>query len=135
MCCPLADSTRTYARSASFAGLSSQIGPSTPFTFEPLSIVVSNGGTTLVHTLAHGRPLVAVPLAGDQDRRIRRTAKLQIAVSASRDPVEIAAAAASLLRDEGRQQAMLQRIAQMGIRNGVVEAVGALRSLAGRSLA
>jgi glycosyltransferase involved in cell wall biosynthesis len=98
-------------------------------------IVVSNGGTTLIHTLAHGRPLVAVPLAGDQDRRIRRAANLQIAVRAPRDASAIAAAAVSLLGDQERQQAMAQRVAQMGIKNGVVEAVAALRRLARRSLA
>jgi glycosyltransferase involved in cell wall biosynthesis len=93
-------------------------------------IVVSNGGTTLIHTLAHGQPLVAVPLAGDQDRRIRRAAKLQIAVRAPRDPGAIAAAAVSLLGDQEWQQAMEQRISQMGIKNGLVEAVTALRCLA-----
>jgi len=93
-------------------------------------IVVSNGGTTLIHTLAHGRPLVAVPLAGDQDRRIRSSAKLQIAVRAPRDAGAIAAAAMSLFRDQERQQAMAQRIVRTGIKNGVVEAVAALRRLA-----
>jgi putative intracellular protease/amidase len=96
-------------------------------------IVVSNGGTTLIHTLAHGRPLVAVPLAGDQDRRIRRATKLQIAVSAPRDSDAIAAAAAALLGDPARQHAMARRIEQMGIDNGVIEAVAALRMLARRS--
>jgi hypothetical protein len=98
-------------------------------------IVVSNGGTTLIHTLAHGRPIVAVPLAGDQNRRIRRAAHLQIAVSAPRDAGAIAAAASSLLADRQRQQAMTLRIEQMGIDNGVVEAVAALRTLASRSSA
>jgi len=98
-------------------------------------IVVSNGGTTLIHTLAHGRPLVAVPLAGDQDRRIRRAAKLQIAVSVARDADAIAAAAVSLFRDQERRQAMAQRIVQMGISNGVIDAVAALRKLTLRSSA
>jgi hypothetical protein len=46
--------------------------------------VVSNGGTTMIHTLAHRRPLVAIPLASDQDRRIRRAVRLQIAATATR---------------------------------------------------
>jgi putative intracellular protease/amidase len=99
------------------------------------AIVVSNGGTTMIHTLAHGRPLVAVPLASDQDRRIRRAARLQIAVRAARDPRSIAAAAAALLADRDRQDAMARRIAQLGIANGVEEAVAALRGLARRSSA
>lgn len=97
------------------------------------SLVVSNGGTTFIHSLAHGRPVVAVPLAADQDLRIRRADRAQIAVSARRDPAAIAAAASSLLRDSDRRVAMASRVAQLGIRNGVAEAVAALRALARRS--
>jgi len=95
-------------------------------------LVVSNGGTTMVHTLAHRRPLVAIPLASDQDRRIRRAVRLQIAATAARHPDAIADAAAALLREPARRDAMVQCIDELGIRNGVVEAVGALRSLARR---
>ncbi len=94
--------------------------------------VVSNGGTTLIHALAHRRPLVAVPLASDQDRRIRRAVRLQIAVSAARAPAAIAAAAAMLLREPARREAMTRRIAELRITNGIDEAVAALRSLARR---
>jgi len=93
-------------------------------------MVVSNGGTTLIHSLAHGRPIVSIPLAGDQDRRIRRAVRLQIAATARRTPEAIAAAAAGLLGDAARREAMVGRIAAMGISNGVGEAVSALRALA-----
>jgi glycosyltransferase involved in cell wall biosynthesis len=93
-------------------------------------MVVSNGGTTLVHSLAHCRPLVSIPLAGDQDRRIRRAVRLQIAATARRTPQAIAAAAADLLRDPDRREAMSRRIAEIGFRNGVGEAVAALRAMA-----
>jgi hypothetical protein len=93
-------------------------------------MVVSNGGTTLVHSLAHGRPIVSIPLAGDQDRRIRRAVRLQIAATAQRTPQAIAVAAADLLRDPARREAMSRRIAEIGFRNGVGEAVAALRALA-----
>jgi len=95
-------------------------------------MVVSNGGTTMIHTLAHGRPLVAVPLASDQDRRIRRAVRLQIAATAARSPGAIARTAAALLRDPARREAMAQHIAELGIANGVAEAVAALRSLTRR---
>jgi glycosyltransferase involved in cell wall biosynthesis len=95
-------------------------------------LVVSNGGTTMIHTLAHRRPLVAVPLASDQDRRIRRAARLQIAATAAREPGAIAEAAAALLHEPARRDAMVQRITELGITNGVGEAVAALRSLARR---
>jgi glycosyltransferase involved in cell wall biosynthesis/UDP:flavonoid glycosyltransferase YjiC (YdhE family) len=99
------------------------------------TMVVSNGGTTLVHALAHGRPLVAVPLAGDQARRIRRAVRLGIAASAPPDAGKIADAAAALLADPGRREDMPRQIAALGIANGVDEAVGALLGLARRGLA
>jgi UDP:flavonoid glycosyltransferase YjiC (YdhE family) len=94
------------------------------------TMVVSNGGTTLVHTLAHGRPLVAVPLAGDQARRIRRAARLGIAASAPPEAEKIAAEAAALLADPARREGMPRHITELGIANGVGEAVEALRALA-----
>jgi UDP:flavonoid glycosyltransferase YjiC (YdhE family) len=96
------------------------------------AFVVSNGGTTMIHTLAHARPIIAVPLASDQDRRIRRAVRLQIAETAPRQPEAIAAAAVALLRDAERCDAMTRRIAELGIANGVAEAVVALRSLVRR---
>jgi glycosyltransferase involved in cell wall biosynthesis len=99
------------------------------------AMVVSNGGTTMVHTLAHGRALVAVPLAGDQARRIRRAVRLGIAASAPPDAEAIAMAAAELWRDAERQEAMSRRIGELGIANGVSQAVAALQALARRSTA
>jgi hypothetical protein len=98
-------------------------------------LVVSNGGTTLVHALAHGRPIISIPLAGDQDRRIRRAVRLQIAATADRTPEAIAGAAESLLADPARREVMVRNVAAMGMANGVGAAVGALRALARRSKA
>jgi glycosyltransferase involved in cell wall biosynthesis len=98
-------------------------------------LVVSNGGTTLVHSLAHGRPIISIPLAGDQDRRIRRAVRLQIAATADRTPEAIAGAAASLLADPARREVMVRNVAAMGMANGVGAAVSALRALARRSKA
>ena len=95
-------------------------------------IVVSNGGSTMIHVLAHGRPIVSIPLAGDQDRRIRRAVKLQIAETAERTPQAIAEVAARLLREPERRAAMCRRTAELGIANGVGEAVAALLALARR---
>jgi glycosyltransferase involved in cell wall biosynthesis len=93
-------------------------------------LVVSNGGSTMIHVLAHGRPLVAIPLAGDQARRIRRAVRLQIAATAQCTPQAIAAVAARLLREPERCAAMSRRTAELGIANGVSEAVAALLALA-----
>jgi UDP-N-acetylglucosamine:LPS N-acetylglucosamine transferase len=94
--------------------------------------VVSNGGSTMIHVLAHGRPIISVPLAGDQDRRIRRAVRLEIAETAERTPQAIAAAAARLLLDPAARSAMTRRAAELGIANGVGEAVAALLALARR---
>jgi UDP-N-acetylglucosamine:LPS N-acetylglucosamine transferase len=95
-------------------------------------LVVSNGGSTMIHVLAHGRPLIAIPLAGDQDRRIRRAVRLQIAATAGRTPAAIAQTAATLLHDPARRATMVRRTAELGIANGVGEAVAALLALARR---
>lgn len=96
-------------------------------------LVVCNGGTTMVHALAHGRPLLAVPLASDQGRRIRLAVKLGVAATAQHMPDAIAGAAASLLNDAQRRHDMSLRIEKLDIRNGVAEAVAALVALAARS--
>ena len=95
-------------------------------------MVVSNGGSTMIHVLAHGRPIISIPLAGDQDRRIRRAVRLQIAATAERTPTAIAQAAATLLHDPVRCATMVRRTAELGIANGVGEAVAALLALARR---
>ncbi len=94
--------------------------------------VVSNGGSTMIHVLAHGRPIVSIPLAGDQDRRIRRAVRLQIAETAERTPQAIAAVATRLLQEPERGAALRRRTAELGIANGVDEAVAALLALAHR---
>ena len=109
--------------------------PAIEYLLAEATMVNSNGGTTLVHTLAHGRPLVAVPLAGDQARRIRRAVRLGIAVSAPPDAEKIAAEAVALLADPARHEGMPRHIAELGIANGVGEAVEALRALAQRGMA
>jgi hypothetical protein len=92
--------------------------------------VVSNGGTSLVHSLAHGKEVVAVPLAADQARRIRRAAKLGLVVPVAVDATRIAAEAVALARDPQRGAKMRHAIAALELANGVDEAVTALRRLA-----
>jgi hypothetical protein len=96
------------------------------------SRVVSNGGTTLVHALAHGQAVVSVPLAGDQARRIQRAAKLGVAVATRAEAGEVAQAAIALARDPASAAAMRAEVTRLGLVNGVEEAVAALRRLARR---
>jgi len=92
--------------------------------------VVSNGGTTLIHALAHGQEIVCAPLATDQARRIRRAARLGVVVAVEPDAGAIARAAADLLADPARGSAMRRQAAALGLINGVDEAVAALQRLA-----
>lgn len=92
--------------------------------------VVSNGGTTLIHSLAHGREIVSVPLADDQARRIRRATRLGVVVPVRADAQAIAEAAIALASDPTRGATMRRQIEGLGLVNGVDEAVAALRRLA-----
>jgi hypothetical protein len=95
-------------------------------------LVVSNGGTTMIHALAHRRPLVAVPLASDQRRRIRLAVRLGVAATAPHSAYAIAGVAAALLEDTAGRDEMTRRVAALGVTNGAPEAVAALRALARR---
>jgi hypothetical protein len=92
--------------------------------------VVSNGGTTLIHALAHGQEIVAVPLADDQARRIRRASRLGVVVPAAAEARAIAEAAIALAAEPGRGATMRAQVTRLGLVNGVDEAVAALRRLA-----
>jgi predicted glycosyltransferase len=92
--------------------------------------VVSNGGTTLIHALAHGKEIVAVPLADDQTRRIRRAARLGVVIQARPEPAAIATVATALASDPARGAEMRRQVAGLGLVNGVAEAVEALARLA-----
>ena len=92
--------------------------------------VVSNGGSTLVHALAHGQEIVSVALAADQARRIRRAARLGVVVAAEPRAPAIVEAAAALAADPARGAEMRRQVAALGLVNGVEEAVAALQRLA-----
>ena len=92
--------------------------------------VVSNGGSTLIHALAHGQEIVSVPLAPDQARRIRRASRLGVVVGVAAEASAIARAAAVLAADPARGNAMRRQVAGLGLVNGVDEAVAALQRLA-----
>jgi spore coat polysaccharide biosynthesis predicted glycosyltransferase SpsG len=92
--------------------------------------VVSNGGGTLIHALAHGKAVVSAPVAGDQAARIRRAARLGIVVPAEPEAAAIATAVNRLACDPQAEQALRTRVATFQVHNAVDEAVTALRQLA-----
>jgi spore coat polysaccharide biosynthesis predicted glycosyltransferase SpsG len=63
-------------------------------------LVVSNGGDTLLQTIACGRPCVAVPIAGDQAFRIEKCERAGLARGAKLDANEIARAALDQLAND-----------------------------------
>jgi hypothetical protein len=92
--------------------------------------VVSNGGTSLIHALAHGKEIVSTPLASDQARRIRRAARLRVVIEVPPEPEAIANATVAIARDADRGAKMRREVAALHLVNGVDEAVAALRRLA-----
>ena len=91
--------------------------------------IVSNGGGTLIHALAHGQAVVCAPVAGDQADRIRRAARLGIVSAAEPDAAAIADAAVRLARDPQAEHALRARAASFHVHNAVDEAVAALLHL------
>jgi hypothetical protein len=92
-------------------------------------LIVANGGSTLLQALASGKPCVAVPIARDQNERIRRCVAAGVAVAAPLEAVEIARLANTLLRDEKRMDALSGRAIALGLADGVEVALRALGSL------
>lgn len=90
-------------------------------------LVVTGGGQTLHQAMSLGVPTVTAPLGGaDQGPRIRRYAARGWTVEAALDEPAIAAAALALLQDEPARRRMRERIAAIGLRNGLPTLVDAL---------
>lgn len=93
-------------------------------------VVVSNGGSTLLQSLACGAPTVAVPIAGDQAARVRKSAARGVAVAAPLDAPSIAQAATTLVRDAAAREALAQRARALQLADGVAVAMSALARFA-----
>jgi spore coat polysaccharide biosynthesis predicted glycosyltransferase SpsG len=92
-------------------------------------LIVANGGSTLVQSVACGRPSLAVPVAGDQAERIGRCVAAGVAVAARLDAAAILEAALALWRDERQLEALAGRAVALGLCNGIDVAVRALAGL------
>jgi ADP-heptose:LPS heptosyltransferase len=93
-------------------------------------IVVTNGGDTLLQTLAFARPCVAAAIAGDQARRIKRCAAAGLVVGSTLDARQLERTALSLLKDEGRRSSQQAKLSRLRITNGINTAVDAIFELA-----
>ncbi len=92
-------------------------------------LIITNGGSTLLQSIACGAACVAVPIARDQVERIRRCADLGIAVESALDAARIAKTATALWDDEPARAALAQRAAGLALADGVAVAVCALGKL------
>ena len=92
-------------------------------------IVACNGGTTLTQALAHRKPCVAVAIADDQPRRVRRCARLGLVVASSLDAAALGGRVLSLLHDRARRDELAARVAATGLDNGVERALAGLARL------
>lgn len=93
-------------------------------------VVVSNGGDTLLQTLACGRPCVAVPIAGDQAHRINACVQRGFALRAPLDEARLAEMTLTLFADEQQSAALVAKLAESGIRNGMDVALNSIARLA-----
>lgn len=94
-------------------------------------IAVINGGSLLLQALALKVPCVAAPVAGDQHARIARCARHGAVVPAALDARALSLATLALLREPAQLSALQTRVAALGLRNGVEQAVSALERLLG----
>jgi hypothetical protein len=89
-------------------------------------LLVVNGGSTLLQGLACGAACIAVPIAHDQRRRIRRCVAAGAAVEAALAAPEIAARAQALLGDESSRAALARRAGGLALADGLEVAMSAL---------
>lgn len=93
-------------------------------------LVVTNGGDTLLQTLACRKLCVATPIAHDQTRRIERCAAAGLVTRAELSSEGVSRAALSLLADPHRQSAQLANLTQRPIENRLDDALDAISRLA-----
>jgi ADP-heptose:LPS heptosyltransferase len=92
-------------------------------------LVIANGGSTLLQSIACGRASMAVAIAGDQAERIRRCVDLGVAVEAPLAADAMVKIAANLWRDGARLDALAGRAVALGLADGVDVALRAMTAL------
>jgi UDP:flavonoid glycosyltransferase YjiC (YdhE family) len=93
-------------------------------------LVVTNGGDTLLQTLACARACVASAIAGDQVARIQKCVAAGLVVGSRLDARELERAALTLLNDDTRRAGQLAKLERTPIINGIGAAVDAISALA-----
>jgi hypothetical protein len=93
-------------------------------------LVISNGGDTLLQTLACNRACLAIPIAGDQPHRIEKCVQASLAASAALDSDDIERVALSLLENTEQRQRLERNSTQTGITNALDGALDTIERLA-----
>lgn len=89
-------------------------------------LVIANGGSTLLQSIACGTATVAVPIADDQVERIRGCVAAGVCLTAALDAGDIARNAKLLLADEPARAALAARASRLGLADGISVALAAL---------
>jgi hypothetical protein len=94
-------------------------------------LVIANGGSTLLQSIACGTSTLGVAIAGDQALRLRRCEEAGVAVAAPLTVDAIAGRALALLADEPERSALAARAAALPLADGLNVAVTAIGGLIG----
>lgn len=92
-------------------------------------LIVTNGGSTLLQSIACGTACIAVPIARDQIERTRRCVAAGVAATATLDADSMVRAADRLLQNEAQRTALAERAAHLELADGVDVAIQALEAL------
>jgi hypothetical protein len=92
-------------------------------------LIVTNGGSTLLQSIACGNACIAVPIAKDQIERTRRCVAAGVAAGATLDAASIVRAADRLLQNGTQRAALAERAARLELADGVEVAIRALGAL------
>lgn len=98
------------------------------------TLVVTGGGHLLHQAMSLGVPTLTLPLGGsDQRARIARYADCGWTIAVTPEPSAIAPATQALLADDGQRRQIRERLAVLGLRNGLPLMVDALLARLGRA--
>lgn len=89
-------------------------------------IAVLAAGSLLLQALSCGAPCIAVPLAGDQGKRLRLLAAREAVVASDATVPALADAASRLWRDAAERARLRQRASALGLANGLDAALDAM---------
>jgi hypothetical protein len=92
-------------------------------------LILTNGGSTLLQSIACAKPCVAAPIAGDQEERIRRCVQAGVTLAAPLEAIGMQQAALELWHDEPRLEALVGRSIALGLTDGVEVALRSLQAL------